>query len=181
MADESQKALGRVAASPRSTGSESLSAHAKVLFVTVAPFLAVCVIGYLLTVQTRQTRDRERVETAFTDIRRALSVGVNSTQLQEKVQALGAAVENYRLRSASRKDLKRYELALQIYADSLEYWRCEARMTAGQDFDDPDRVITTLKRIEKEMKDVGVSEVTSKEQKWQKADEVWRRGAPDSK
>jgi hypothetical protein len=151
----------------------------KALHVMLAvQFVIICALGFLLFDAKHPDRDRERVETALTDIRGALSVGANYTQFQEKVQALAAAVENYRTRGAPRRYLKRYDLSLQLYKDSLEYWHYEMSMAARVDFDDPDRAEATMKRIEKEMKELGVPEVTSKEQLFEKADEVWRADRP---
>ncbi len=67
------------------------------------------------------------------------------------MQALGAAVENYRAKGASSGNLKGYERSLELYEVSLELWRHER----GEDYD-ATKVLATMRdlqsdRISKEL------------------------------
>jgi len=93
----------------------------------VIQFVVIYALGLLLVQgrrptadRERATADRERVEAALADIRGALSVGSNYTQLQEKVQALAAAIENLRAKGGAASDLARFERSEKLYKDSLD-------------------------------------------------------------
>jgi hypothetical protein len=59
----------------------------------------------------------------------------NYPQLQEKVQALRAAVESYRANGPPSGNLKRYERSLELFEVSLELWRHElGRTTTPREF-----------------------------------------------
>ena len=93
--------------------------------IVVAQFVVICVLGLLLVQGRRPTAEQERVEIALADIRGALSVGANYTQFQEKVQALAAAIDNFRSKGGAGGDLARFELSQKLYKDSLDLWSDE--------------------------------------------------------
>jgi hypothetical protein len=97
------------------------------LAIVVIQSVVICALGFLLVQGRRPTAERERVETALADIRGALSVGVSFTQLQEKVQALASAIENFRARGGEGADLAGFERAAKLYKDSLELWSDKLR------------------------------------------------------
>ena len=93
--------------------------------IVVIQFVVICALGFLLVQGSRPSAERERVEMALADIRGALSIGANYTQFQEKVQALAAAVENFRSKGGAGSDLARFERSQKLYKDSLDLWREE--------------------------------------------------------
>jgi hypothetical protein len=119
------------------------------------------------------------VETALTDIHGTLSVGAKFTQLQEKVQALAAAIENFRAKGGGGSELVRFEQSLKLYKDSLDLWSDELShswMYEGED------ISPTLRRIAREQgfdisRSGGPYKVFADEllqQLWAKADEAGR-------
>jgi hypothetical protein len=148
--------------------------------IVMVQFLVICALGLLLLQGTRPTAERERVETALADIRGALSVGANYTQFQEKVQALAAAVENFRAKGGGGTDLARFEQAQELYKDSLDLWSDELNSSWRYE-NGRKRVPDVLERIAKEQGvDVSSPEISYYkyfadellQQLWAKADEA---------
>jgi hypothetical protein len=118
--------------------------------IVVAQFVVICVFALLLVRGRRPTAEQERVETALADIRGALSVGANYTQFQEKVQALAAAIDNFRSKGGAGSDLAQFELSQKLYEDSLDLWSDELRRSALYESERRLFVPTVLERIAKE-------------------------------
>jgi len=93
--------------------------------IIVFQSVVICVLGFLLVHQHRPTAEQERVELALADIRGALLVGASYTQFQEKIQALAAAIDNFRSKGGSGRDLARFEMSQKLYKDSLDLWSDE--------------------------------------------------------
>ena len=93
--------------------------------IVVVQFVVICALGFLLLKGGRPTAERERVETSLTDIHGTLSVGANFTQFEEKVQALAAAIENFRAKGGGGSELVRFEQSLRLYKDSVDLWSDE--------------------------------------------------------
>jgi hypothetical protein len=155
--------------------------------IVMIQFLVICALGLLLLQGTRPTAERERVETSLADIRGALSVGANYTQFQEKVQALAAAVENFRAKGGGGTDLARFEQAQKLYKDSLDLWSDELNSSWRYENGRKGRVPDVLGRIAKEQGvDVSSPEISYYkyfadellQQLWAKADEAGRGVKP---
>jgi hypothetical protein len=156
------------------------------LAIVVVQLVVICALGLLLVQGRRPTAERERVESALTDIHGALSVGANYTQLQEKVQALAAAIENFRAKGGAERDLARFERSEKLYKDSLDLWSDELTYPNRYERSPEDRLFvsvpTPLERIAKEQGFVlPVHEFSYKvladellQQLWTKADQAGR-------
>lgn len=90
--------------------------------IVVIQFVVIGALGVLLVHGRRPTAEQEKAETALADIRGVLSVGANYTQLQERVQALAAAIENFRAKGGPESELARLERSQKLYKDSLDLW-----------------------------------------------------------
>jgi hypothetical protein len=153
--------------------------------IVVIQFVVICALGFLLLRGGRPTAERERVEAALTDIHGTLSVGANFTQLQEKVQALAAAVENFRAKGGGGEELVRFEQSLKLYKDSVDLWNDKLSNSWRYEKKVGDRFSyapTALLRIAKEESfDVSYSGISYKvfadellQQLWAKADQAGR-------
>lgn len=149
--------------------------------IVVIQFIVICALGLLLVQGKRPTAERERVETALADIRGALSVGANYTQLQEKVQALAATIENFRARGGAGSDLERFGRSQKLYKDSLDLWGEELSYPGLYERSPHRRYApTALERIAKEQGlDLSDPEFSYKifadellQQLWKKADQA---------
>ncbi|MEO8096093.1 MAG: hypothetical protein ABI811_00205 [Acidobacteriota bacterium] len=148
--------------------------------VVVIQFVVICALGLLLVQGRRPTAERERVKTALADIRGALSVGANYTQFQEKVQALAAAIENFRSQGGAGNDLARFEQSQKLYKDSLDLWSDELSYPGLYESERRRFVPTPLERIAKEQGlDLSEPKVPYKifadellQQLWKKADQA---------
>ena len=154
--------------------------------IVVIQFVVICALGFLLVQGRRPSAERERVETALADIRGALTVGANYTQFQEKVQALAAAVENFRSKGGAGSDLTRFEQSQKLYKDSLDLWSDELRYPALYESERRRFVPTPLERIAKEQGfDLSNPEFSYKiaadvllQELWKKADDAGRGAEP---
>lgn len=150
--------------------------------IVVIQFVVICALGFLLVHGRRPPPERERVEMAFADIRGVLSVGANYTQFQEKVQALAAAVENFRSAGGTADDLARFDRAKKFYKDSLDLWSDEISYPATYESERRRFTPIVLQRIAKEQGfDLSGEGVSYKifadellQELWKKADEVAR-------
>jgi hypothetical protein len=154
--------------------------------IVVIQFVVICALGLLLVQGRRPTAERERVETALADIRGALSVGANYMQLQEKVQALAAAIENFRAKGGAGSDLARFERSQKLYKDSLDLWSDELTYPNRYERSPENRLFvlvpTPLERIAREQGfDLPVREFSFKvladellQQLWTEADQAGR-------
>jgi hypothetical protein len=153
--------------------------------IVVVQFVVICALGFLLLQGGRPTAEREKVETALTDIHGTLSVGANFTQLQEKVQALAATIDNFRAKGGGGSELVRFEQSLKLYKDSLDLWSDELSNSWRYEKKVGDRfgyAPAPLERIAKEQSyDISQSGIHYKifadellQQLWAKADEAGR-------
>jgi len=148
--------------------------------IVLIQFALICALGLQLARGRRPAAERERISTVLGDIRGALSVGANYTQLQEKVQAFAAAIENFRSNGGAVGDLEPFERAQGLYKDSLELWSDELTYPSRYEQFPEDRrsvwVPATLKRIAKEQGlDLAVNEFSYKALADELLQELWAR------
>ena len=150
--------------------------------IVAVQFVVICALSVLLYDAKRPKQVPSRVETVLADIHGVLSVGANYTQFQEKVQSLGAAIEEYKSEGGGGPALKRFDESLQLYTDSLDLWT--EMITFPNIYDSRTRRPSTLIRIAKEQGyDIGgdfsnkVHADVLMQELWSKAKEVGR-GSP---
>ena len=151
--------------------------------IVVIQFVVICALAFMLAQGRRASAEGERVDTALTDIRGALSVGANYTQFQEKVQALAAAIENLRAKGGATSDLTRFEESQELYKESLDLWSEEMSLAGLYERRPHGHYVpTVLARIAKEQGlDLSEGEYSYKifadelmQQLWAKADQAGR-------